>query len=307
MSMAPPEAGSTVKEVVLLIQKKKRKLLYLTIPGLLLVILFVFVPLLNGMRVAFYSWNGYGKNMKFIGLQNFISLFSDPRIGRTTVNTLIYGIGSCLLQNVFGLLAALFVQKKFFGRNTVRAIIYMPIMISGFIFGQIMRYMFALENGVMNDILALLGMEPVYWLGNSWIGVVIITLINSWQYVGLCMLIYLAGLQAIPVSYLEAARIDGAGSIAMFFKVKLPLLIPSITTCVITNLINGLKLYEIIVGMTGGGPNRETMSLAQYIQVLYFDDERAGYAAAMGIFMFVLIMILALPLNSWLKKQEVSG
>ncbi len=83
------------------------------------------------------------------------------------------------------------------------------------------------------------------------------------------------------------------------------MLIPSITTCVMTNLIGGLKLYEMVVGLTGGGPNRETMSLAQYIQLLYFEDEKAGYAAAVGIFMFFLIMVLALPINHFLKKREV--
>jgi len=277
----------------------------LTIPALIFIVVFIFIPLFNGTRIAFYTWNGYSKNMKYVGLKNFISLFKDKRILRTTINTLIYGIGSCALQNIFGLLAALFVDRKFRGRDGVRAIIYMPIMISGFIFGGIMHTMFSFDNGVINDFLAIFGKEPVYWLGNSWLGVIIITLINSWQYVGLCMLIYLAGLQAIPRSYIEASELDGANRITRFFKIKLPLLIPSITTAVITNLIGGLKLYEIVVGLTEGGPNRETMSLSQYIQLLYFNDEKAGYSAAVGIYMFFLICVLSLPLNKILRKQEV--
>ena len=288
-----------------MLKTRRRKLLLLTLPGLCLIALFIFVPLVNGIRVAFYTWNGYGKTMKFIGLENFADLLQDKRLLRTTVNTLIYGFGSCLLQNVLGLAAALFVNRKFRGCTAVRAILYMPIMISAFIMGKIMSYLFSFDNGVFNDILALFGCEPVYWLGNSWVSVILITLVNSWQYLGLCMLIYLAGLQNISPTYREVAQIEGANARQRFFKVTLPLLIPSITTCVVTNLIGGLKLYEMVVGMTGGGPNRETMSLAQYIQVLYLDDERAGYAAAVGVFMFFLIMLLALPINHFLRKREV--
>lgn len=288
-----------------MLNSRKKKLLYLTIPGLLLIALFVLIPLINGSRVAFYTWNGYGKTMKFVGMKNFTALFSDVRLLRTTVNTLIYGIGSCVLQNVLGLAAAMFVNRKFLGRNAMRAIIYMPIMISAFIMGKIMSFMFAFDNGVLNDIIGIFGFEPVYWLGNSWVGVALITLLNSWQYLGLCMLIYLAGLQSIPTSYVEAASIDGASRQQKFFNITLPLLIPSITTCAVTNLIGGLKLFEMVVGLTGGGPDRKSMSLSQYIQLLYFQDEKAGYAAAVGIFMFFLILILALPINHFLRKREV--
>lgn len=290
---------------VFLLRKRKITMKLLVVPGLLFILLFVFVPLINGVRIAFYSWNGYGKTMRFIGLDNFKALASDPRLIRTTVNTLIYGIGSCILQNILGLAAALFVNKCFRGRNVIRAIIYMPIIISAFVMGKIMNFSFSFDNGVFNDIIGLFGAEPVYWLGNSWIAVFLITLINSWQYMGLCMLIYLAGLQGIPNSYTEASAIDGANKIQRFFSITLPLLIPAITTCVITNLIGGLKLFEMVVGLTGGGPDRSTMSLAQYITLLYFNDEKAGYASAVGIFMFFLIMILALPLNKFLRSREV--
>ena len=98
-----------------MLKTRRRKLLLLTLPGLCLIALFIFVPLVNGIRVAFYTWNGYGKTMKFIGLENFADLLQDKRLLRTTVNTLIYGFGSCLLQNVLGLAAALFVNRKFRG------------------------------------------------------------------------------------------------------------------------------------------------------------------------------------------------
>ena len=135
--------------------------------------------------------------------------------------------------------------------------------------------------------------------------VIIITLTNSWQYMGFCMIIYLAGLQNIPMMYREAARLDGCNKIKEFFTVTLPLLIPSVTTAVVTNLIGGFKMYEVIVAMSNGGPNRQSFSLSYYIQQLYFHDERAGYASAVGIIMFFIIMIITVPINLWLKKREV--
>lgn len=289
-----------------MLSKRKRELVLLTVPGMLLICIFIFIPVVNGFRVAMYEWNGYGKVMTWVGLGNFKRMFSDDILGRITVNTLIYGIGSCLLQNILGLAAALFVNKQFKGRNAMRAIIYMPIMISGFVFGKIMVYMFDYKRGMLNAILTGLGLisENIYFMQNPWTAVVIITLLNTWQYLGLCMLIYLAGLQGIPKTYIEAAAIDGASGWKCFTRIKLPMLLPSITTAVITNLIGGLKLYELVVGLTNGGPNRMSMSLSQYIQVLYYTDEKAGYAAAVGLFLFALIMVLALPLNAWFKSRE---
>ena len=133
----------------------------------------------------------------------------------------------------------------------------------------------------------------------------IITLINSWQAMGFCMLIYLAGLQNIPKMYQEAARLDGASKLQAFFKVDVPLLMPAVTTAVITNLIGGFKLYDIIVTLTNGGPNRKSLSLSYYISLLYFNDEKAGYSSAVGIALFLIIFIVAVPINRFLRSREV--
>ena len=127
-------------------KKKKWVLLSLSIPAFLLIFIFMIVPLGNAVRVSFFKWNGYSQKMKFIGLENYISLFSDKVFWRSTFNTFIYGFGSTLLQNIFGLSAALFVNKQFKGRNFVRLILYMPIMISGVIMGAIQYYVFNYRN-----------------------------------------------------------------------------------------------------------------------------------------------------------------
>ena len=286
-------------------KKRKRILLSLSIPAFLLIVIFMIVPLGNALRVSFFKWNGYSQKMKFIGLKNYRSLFSDKVFWRSTVNTFIYGFGSTLLQNIMGLSAAIFVNKEFKGRNFVRLILYMPIMISGVIMGAIQYYIFNYENGVLNNILNLFGVGNIYWMETGPRAVMIITLINSWQAMGFCMLIYLAGLQNIPKMYQEAALLDGATKRQIFFKVKLPLLMPAVTTAVITNLIGGFKLYDIIVTLTNGGPNRKSLSLSYYISLLYFSDEKAGYSSAVGIALFVIIFLVAVPINHYLRRREV--
>ncbi len=286
-------------------RKRKIKLLALSIPAFVLIVLFMFVPLGNALRVSLFKWNGYSQNMKYVGFANYANLFKDKVFWRSMVNTLIYGFGSTLLQNIFGLSAAIFLNKKFKGRNLVRLILYMPIMIAGVIMGAIQYYVFNFDNGVLNNLLNLFGIESVYWMKTGPGSVAIITLINSWQTMGFCMLIYLAGLQNIPRMYREAAYIDGAKPRQAFRHIDLPLLIPSMTIAVITNLIGGLKLYDIIVTLTNGGPNRKSLSLSYYISLLYFDDEKAGYSAAVGVALMLIIFLVAVPINKYLRSREV--
>lgn len=283
----------------------KRAYIYMTIPALLLLVVFIAVPLVNAVRISFFRWNGYSQIMRWNGLDNYIDLFTDDMFWTSFWNTMIYGFGSTFLQNVAGLAAAMFLNFKFRGRNALRVVLYMPIMISAFIMGQIIYYFVQYDGGVFNELLGYIGISPVYWMETGLSSTIMITLVNSWQYMGLCMIIYLAGLQNIPSMYREAARLDGATKVKEFFNVTLPLLMPSIITAVVTNLIGGFKMYDVIVAMSNGGPNRQSMSLSFYIQVLYFNDEKAGYASAIGFATFFIILIITLPINAWLRRREV--
>jgi raffinose/stachyose/melibiose transport system permease protein len=132
------------------------------------------------------------------------------------------------------------------------------------------------------------------------------TLINSWQYVGIAMVIYLAGLQNIPTMYAEAASIDGATPRQAFHYITLPLLMPSIESSVVLNIIGGLKLYDVIVALTGGGPGFTSNSLASYISNQYFKAQNAGYSAAVGIFTFFFIMIVSNIFMKYFSGKEVN-
>ena len=195
-------------------------------------------------------------------------------------------------------------DAKFPGRNLTRTVIYLPVLISGLVMGYIMYFMFQYSHGALNDILLLFGLEAVDWLADRQKAVAVITLVNSWQFVGNTMIIFLAGLQSIPRSCYEAAELDGAVGWQRFRNITLPLLLPATSSAVILNLIGGLKLYEIIVALTGGGPAKGSHSLSTFIADEYFSSEKAGYAAALGVFSFVFIMVVANLVNGYFRRKE---
>ena len=275
------------------------------VPALALMLFFIAFPLFNGLRLSFYSWNGYSQNMRFVGIDNYVDMLSDRSMKTVFLNTLLYGFGSTILQNVLGLATALLVDSRFKGHTVVRTFIYLPIMISGLIMGYIMYYFLQYDGGILNEILGWFGKEPVDWLADSGRARIIILLVNSVQYYGNAMVLYLAGLQSIPELYYEAANVDGASAFQRFRYVTMPLLIPAITSAVIVNLIGSLKLNDVIVSLTNGGPGHGTHSLSTFITLNYFRLEKAGYASAIGVFMFAFIMLVSTVTNRYFRKKEV--
>ena len=286
-------------------KSRYRQMNWFYVPALAIMLLFVAWPFVQTVQISLMRWNGYGKVKTYIGFANYISLFNDANFGLSLRNTLIYGICCTLLQNIFGLALALLVNTRFKGNGVVRTIVYMPIMIAGVVMGYIMYFFLAYNHGILNDIVGLFGIPPQDWLSSPFYAVLFITLVNSWQYVGNSMVMYLAGLQNIPMMYYEAAAVDGVSSWQCFIRITLPLLMPSIQTSVVTNLIGSLKLYDVIIALTNGGPGFSSHSLATYITNRYFSAEKAGYAAAVGVFTFIFIMVISNVLNRYFAKKEV--
>ena len=286
-------------------EKQKRMMNLFYIPALVLMALFVAYPFSEAVKLSFMSWNGYSQNKVFVGLQNYAKLFTDENFHMAFKNTLFYGFGSAFLQNVIGLSLAIFLNSKFRGHSVVRTVVYLPVMISGLIMGYIISFFVQYRGGVFNEIAGWFSMAPLDWMADGNRGVWIITLINSWQYAGISMIIYIAGLQNIPKSYYEAAAIDGASSWGLFKNITLPLIIPAMSTAVIQNIIGSLKLYDVIVSLSEGGPGFATHSLSTYISNQYFKAQNAGYSAAVGIFTFVFILVVSVFFTKYFTKKEV--
>ena len=286
-------------------QKKNRLINLFYVPALALFAVFVVLPFIKGIYLSITNWNGYSPSYKFVGLKNYARMLTDENVRTAFVNTIIYGFGSTLVQNVLGIAFAILLNKKFRGRSLIRTVIYLPVMIAPLIMGYIMYFFFTYHNGAVNDVLKLFGAQPVDWLAKGSRAVIILMLVNSLQFAGISMVIYLAGLQNIPTLYYDAAAIDGVNDRQRFSYVTLPLLMPAVTSSVTINLIGGLKLFDVISALTGGGPGYDTNSLSTLIHRLYFGSERAGYAAAVGLVFFVFIMIVSNIVVKALQKRQV--
>ena len=275
------------------------------LPAILLFLGLIVYPFSEGIRIAFTNWNGYSQNFKYIGFSNFISLTKDKNLVIATMNTLVYGFGSTLFQQILGLSYALLLNQSIKGRNFARTFIYLPVLIAPVIMGYMWYFMFQYNHGALNDILLLFNMERVDWLadGNRAVGIIIFA--NTVQFCGISMVIYLAGLQTIPGTYYEASEIDGASNIQQFFNITLPMLRPAIMTSIILNLIGGLKLFDVIQALTSGGPGYSSHSLSTYISLVYFSAESAGYSATVGIQLFVMIIVFTILFQLVASKKEI--
>lgn len=283
----------------------ERGLCLMYLPAVALMIVFVIYPLIQGVHISLTNWNGYSQIYKYVGLQNYRKLFTDVMFHTAFRNTLVYGFGSALIQTGLGLLYALLLQDRFCGRTFARTVIYIPVMVSQLIAGYIWYFMVQYDQGALNDIMLLLGAEPLDWMAQGARAVVIITLINGVQYVGKTMIIFIAGLNGIPTDYYEAASLDGAGAWQRFRYITLPQLLPALATNIILNLIGGLKLFGIVVSMTGGGPGYASHSLQTLINYTYFENQSAGYSAAIGLFTFVFIMFVSVVVRGYIEKKAV--
>ena len=275
------------------------------IPAIILFMIFVIYPLVKGIYLSFTNWNGYSQTYKLVGLDNYVRMLSDQNVHRAFINTIVYGVGSTVLQNVLGLGLALLLNQKFRGRAFTRTLVYLPVMIAPLIMGYIMYFFFSFDNGALNDVIVLFGKAPVDWLAKGTTGVIVMTIVNSLQFVGISMVIYLAGLQGISDMYYEAAAMDGVKPVQRFRYITLPLLTPAISSSVTINLIGGLKLFDIIMALTSGGPGYDTHSLSTLVHRTYFGSENAGYASAIGLVSFVLIMVLSNIVVKYLESKEV--
>jgi raffinose/stachyose/melibiose transport system permease protein len=251
------------------------------------------------------EWDGYSANQIWVGINKYINVFTDPNFYTAVKNTFIYGVGSTLLQNIFGLMFALLLDRNTMGEKVVRTLVYLPAIISGLIMGYIWYFFFSYDGGAINDILALFRKEQIDWLASGRRSVWIITGVNTFQYLGISMIMYLAGLQNIPRDYYEAADIDGASYLSKFNNITIPLLMPAITVSVVTNLIGGLKLFDVIAALTGGGPGYESASISTMIYQMYFVRQDAGYAAAQGNIMFIMIAVISIWALKFLRSKEV--
>lgn len=295
---------SLLKETISFSSRNSTNLFYL--PVLILFAVFTVYPLISGVQLSFTDWDGYTANKAFVGISNYVRLLGDKYFLKVLVNTLIFGFGCTILQQILGLLLALVLDSNIRGKDFARAVVYLPVLVSPVIMGTMYYLLLQYNNGALNDIVLYFEGSKIAWLSDANAAIAAIVFINTVQFMGISMILYLTGLQNIPIEYYEASNIDGASSLQQFRHITMPLLYPAMATSVTVNLIGGLKLFDIIKVLTNGGPGYSTNSVSTYIGLTYFNAQSAGYASSMGVILFLLILIVTLLLNIILKKREVN-
>lgn len=290
-------------------RKKKREssLWWMYLPALAAICFFIFYPFLNGIKISFTNWNGFSQTYDYVGVKQYTRMLKDPDTWLVVKNTLIYGVGSTVLQNVIGLGYALLLNQSIRFKNFTRTVVYLPVIISPLIMGYIFYFFFAFQGGALNDILVFLGLDKINALADPKLNIWLIVFVNTFQFVGIAMIIYLAGLQSISKDYYEAVQIDGASGFQQFKNITLPMLMPSITINMVINIIGGLKLFDVIISLTGGGPGYASQSMSTFMYDLYFNRQDAGYAATQGVFMAIIILILSLAALVYFKRKEIEA
>ena len=276
-------------------------------PALVLFSLFIVAPTVGSVYYSFTNWDGISPRMNFIGLQNYIEIFTSARFGNALKNTIILTMFVSVLENVFALALALLVDKVIKAKNFFRSIFYIPVLVSGIVSGFIWKVMYNYNFGVINSMLRGMGLENLTqdWLGDTRFTLIAIGTVLVWKGVGYYMIIYLASLQSISSDVLEAAMIDGAGPWQKFTKITMPLISGAFTVNFTLSLINGLKIFDQINVMTDGGPGFTSETLVYLLYKVGFNEGRQGFGTAVGIVLLFLILILNGAQQKFLKSREV--
>ncbi|HOF00378.1 MAG TPA: sugar ABC transporter permease [Spirochaetota bacterium] len=240
---------------------------------------------------------GYS-SIKFIGLQNFIDIFTiDERFPRVASFTIFFTIFNVVLINLFGMILALLLDMRFRTKKALRAMFFMPNVLSLIIVAFIWTFLF------QNVIPAIPGTDG--WLGDPKVAPYSVIIASVWQGMGYIMVIYLAGLQSIPQDILEVAEIDGASGLRKFFSITLPLLLPAATISFFITLTNSLKTFEIMLALTKGGPGSATESYVLNIYNDAFANNMFGYATAKAVILFLVIMTITVIQLTVMKRKEI--
>ncbi len=277
--------------------RKKIYKSYFTYPALFFYILLFIIPVILNFVYSFTNWNARkmtGETVRFVGLDNYIKIFQNKELIRVIFRTLFFAAVTTFFKNIVGFLLALAFNEGLKTRNILRAIFFLPAMLSPLIIGLIFGSVF-MKNGFANQLLIVLGFENLTrsWLTTKSTALGTTMFVEIWRQVGYHMVIYLAGLQLIDKTYYEAAAVDGANEMQQLIFITLPGIIPSLIINLLLSLSQGLKAFDIIFVLTGGGPSGST-ELINTLVFREFGKKLYGMSSAYGVILFVITAVAGL-------------
>lgn len=286
------------------LRKQQMQYLSLVLPGMIIFTIGLIIPMFLSFYYSLTSWNGMTVEKPFVGLDNYVKLVSDPYARSAWWFTIRFTIWNTIIQNVAAIFMAVALDSGIKGQKIMRTIFFVPCLISavvvGFVwlklYGNVLPALFKLM-GLKSSLAMLLGKEETVLSG--------LLIANNWQWIGYWMLIYLAALQSIPSDLYEAAKVDGANAVHQFINITLPMLAPALTICIVGITTGSLKVYDLLVASTNGGPGRASTSIIYYTYSTAINGRQYGYGSALTISVVFALLLVAFLQVKVLKKREV--
>lgn len=264
-------------------------------PALLLLVVFVYYPVVDNVRLSLYRWNAFSPSEVWVGLDNYGTLLKDPIFWSSLFNNIAYAVVSVIVQVGGGLVLAAILEELVRGRlkGLFRTIYFIPAVLSLTITGLLFQFMYNPQIGLVNGLLDVLGLDAWKhsWLGESATAIWAIIAMSQWQSVGYVMVLFIVAMQRIPRELYEAAYIDGASRTRAFRSITLPLVREMTLLAMIITISGAFLVFNEVQVMTGGGPNNASHTLGTWLYKSAFFNDKMGYAAAIAVVIFVITLI----------------
>jgi len=278
---------------------------WFALPAMALFAFIVLFPSVRGVYYAFTDWDGLDPNFSMVGLGNFADMLDDPHATQAIWHTLLIAVAITVIQNGFGLLLALGVNSIIKSRNVLRVFLFAPAVITPIVTAYLWRNLLG-PDGAVNSLLGAVGLTSWQqdWLGDPELALWSIVGVIVWQFGGYSMVIFLAGLQSVPKEIYEAAEMDGARGIRRFWSVIRPLLAPAFTINLMLSIIGGIKLFDQVYALTGGGPGHATDTLSTLIFKDAFTLGEFGYSIALAVVLAIIVAVVSAGQYVVLSRNE---
>ena len=290
--------------------KKNKVVPYIyMMPGLVMILSFVYIPVISNFVFSFFRLSSYSAGKTFVGLHNYYKLFTDDIFLLMIKNNTLYAVISLIVQVGFGTLVALILESKVTGRlrNVYRNIYYLPALVSLTAIGLLFTFVYSPDLGLLNSFLRQIGLDgwTHAWLGESKMAIFSVIAMSQWQFTGYITLLMVVAIQNVPKDFLEAAAIDGAGPIRRSFNIMIPLVKEQLLVCSIITIIGAFKLFTEIYATTSGGPGNSSQVLGVYLYQNAFLHDDMGLAAATGVLIFIITVTISIIQMIATKSGEV--
>lgn len=276
-------------------------------PSMTIITVFIIISIIYSLYMSLHDWNIMYNIKDFIGFDNYKEVFQDERFFNALKNTLIYTVSYVPILVILSLALAAFINEKFIASGFYKTVLFIPAITSMAIIAIIFRFLLDGDIGYVSLALRKLGFSVPDFLRDPETAMWSVVLTSVWRWVGFYMVIFLSGFNSIPDSLYEAAEIDGAGKLRQFFSISLPLLMPTISFTLITNLINSFQVFDPVYVMTKGGPMFSTEVLVYYVYYMGFNVFDMGYASSMAFILFLIILVFTLIQLKGFMKSDSEG